>query len=228
MPFKQCRLFPPQSMPGGAADPDSPALLRAATIMRAATMARAATTLARSSSLTRRPRLTSKSPPPPADADDAAPTSHPVSDPGLGARADGASAARPDRGSGGDPRPGVSEPSRGFAAAVAAPQPQPSGVSVPAEPAHDPGMAHVLFSDGPGRSIFVAEEHMPGRAADTSPSPREAGKGFGRAATRAAEAAAAVEAQASGETMGGFSGSRGVLLPTHYRLRNEVMLAWSR
>ena len=237
-----------QSLPGGAADADSPAMLRAVTIMRAATMARAATTLARSASLTRRSRLTSQSPPPPEDPDPN-PNQRVSPRPGhAGAPAHGAQAAGPDRSSSGYHAQRVSEPSGvssgaapqpqlgtqpepvpgGVSAAAAAPRRHPSGASLPAETAHDlnpnPGMAPALFSDGPGRSMFVAEEHLPRRAADASSAePRAgAGKGLSRAATRAAAAAAAVAAQASGEPAGGWAGSRGALLPNNCDTRCSV------
>ena len=223
-----------QSLPGGAADADSPAMLRAVTIMRAATMARAATTLARSASLTRRSRLTSQSPPPSEDPDPN-PSQRVSPRPGnSGAPAHGAQAAGPDRSStryhaqrvcdpsGGSPSAAsqpqlctVPEPvPGGVSAAAAAPRPHTSGASMPAETAHDLGMTPALFSDGPGRSMFVPEQHLPGCAADTSAEPHAgAGKDLSRAATRAAAAAAAVAAQASGEPAGSREGSRGASPP---------------
>lgn len=243
-PSRKSDILPTQSLPGGASDADSPAMLRAVTIMRAATMARAATTLARSASLTRRSRLTSQSPPPPAHAED--PESNPRQRVSprpaqLGALAHGAQAAGPDRSSSGYRAQRMSDPSGGSSGAAsqpqlcavpepvpggvvvaaAAPWPRPSGASVPAETAHDltpnPGMAPALFSDGPGRSMFAAEEDLPGRAADASHVPHAGTrKGLSRAATRAAAAAAAVAAQASGEPAGGWSGSRGALLIMYF------------
>lgn len=221
-------------------------MLRAVTIMRAATMARAATTLARSASLTRRSRLTPQSPPPPEESDsdpNPNPNQRVSPRPGhLGAPAHSSQAGGPDRSSTGyhtqrmsDPSSGTSvaalqpepctEPEPvpgGVSAAAMAPRTRASGTSVPQETAHDlnpsPGMAPALFSDGPGRSMFVPEEHLPGNAADTSsPEPHAgAGKGLSRAATRAAAAAAAVAAQASGEPAGGWAGSRGAPLPEYH------------
>lgn len=186
--------------------------------MRAATMARAAT-LGRSASYGRRPRCGSGSPVPPDDG------AQPASRPAAAAAADPtpatAAAPGPDLISPAEPAQAPAAPPeaavawRTNPASKPSPKPSPSlhpagGAAAPAAHHahdHDPGaLAHVLFSDGPGRSVFARDAaHLPGSVADAA-AHGDLEHGSSAVSARAAAAAIAV-ANASAEQAGGHAGT---------------------